>query len=250
MRNWLASSPESCWISRSIRAERQRTSVRGAARPVGESGPDLGLAGDRPLVDIDGDDERLLGQETEAPDEKLVLPLEIEFAEGSLLFEERPAPLEEAELPGVPFVLLGFRLLGEPLHAAFDDGQVAENELRFHGLEVADGVDGLEGMRDALVRERPDDDEQGVGRTGSPQELVAEPLAALPGNLKAGEIEVFDDGRGRFLGTKERGQPLESLVGDLDHGPALLAVPRGKRRAGARFGPGEGFEELRLPRER
>ena len=74
----------------------------GAARPVGESGPDLGLAGDRPLVDIDDDDERLLGQETEAPDEELVLPLEGEFAEGLLLFEERPAPLEEAELPDVP----------------------------------------------------------------------------------------------------------------------------------------------------
>ena len=105
-------------------------------------------------------------------------------------------------------------------------------------------------MRDPLVREGPDDDEQGVGRAGGPQELVAESLAAFLGNLKAGEIEVFDDGRGRFLGEKERGQPLEPLVGDLDHSPALLAVPRRQRRAGASFGPGEGFEELRLPRER
>ncbi len=82
-----------------------------------------------------------------------------------------------------------------------------------------------------------------------PRNWLLNPCRPSSETWSPAKVEVFDGGGGRFLRAEERGQPVQTLVGDLDHGPALLAVARGKRGARTSLRPGQGFEKLRLPRE-
>ena len=192
-----------------------------AGRPVGERGQDLGLAPDLVLVQVDRGDERFLRQETEAPDEPFLVGAEFGQPERRLRFEDRPALLEDGELPDVTVAFFGGDLLRQALDPALDDAEVAQEELRFDRRQVPPGVDRFQRVRDRRIAEGADDGQEGVRRPQLAQELLAEGgLPGVPGG-KALELDELD-GRSRLLlGLEDRGQLLEPGIGDLDHGDGI-----------------------------
>ena len=235
-RNPAASASESCPISPSILAERPDDGGPPAGRPFGEGSQDLGLAADLVLVQVDGGDEGFLGQEAEAAEKRFLVGREAGPAEGRFGFEDGPALLESGQLADVAVTLFSRDLLGQPLDPALDDGEVAQEDLRLDGGQVAPGVDRVHGVGDRRIAERADDGQEGVGGPKLAQELLAEGcLLGIPGG-KALELDEFDGRGGLLLGFEDGGQLLEARIGDLDHGDGIGPLGRSRFRGQARQG--------------
>ncbi len=131
--------------------------------PSRERRQDLDFAADIIFVQVDGGDERLLGQETEPPQQHFFIGLELGPAKRGLGFEKNFAFLQGGQFTDVAVALLGRHLLDQAFDPVFHDGQVAEQEFGLQGPQVAKGVHGIQGMGNGRVYEGAHHRQQGVG---------------------------------------------------------------------------------------
>ena len=109
----------------------------------------------------------------------------------------------------------------QALQPFFDLAEIADHEVEFDILDVAQGIDRAD-MRDGGIFESAQDVDQRVH--------VAE-MADVGGLLQrflanGAHVHVFDGGVGEFLGVVESGQLVEALVGNFGHADMRLAGVR------------------------
>ena len=134
------------------------------------------LAGSREvaLTHVQEDEDRLLGQEAEAPQGLLLVGIEPGVADRMAVREGASDSLEDHALPLVRLALGGRPVAtrpAQPLQAPVDHGEVGQDELEVELLQVPPGVHGAGRVGMMRVIPGPDHVEQGVGVAEPPQVL-------------------------------------------------------------------------------
>ena len=122
----------------------------------------------------------------------------------------------------------------QAFEAAIGHREIGQHELEIEPLEVAPGIDAPFGMRVRRVLERADHVQQGIG-VPQPREVFGRQLlgadVALGRRRWRGQVHVGHVGMDDLLRLEDLGQPVESLVGDLDdahvHGDPAVAAGLG-----------------------
>ena len=154
----------------------------------------------------------------EALDELFLFRSHLQLAQRLLLFEG----IFGAQQKGVFALQLGgahlLEVFFDALQALFDLGEVADHEVEFDVLDVAQGVDGAD-VGNGVVLEGAEDVDEGVDvaqageEGGFLQRLLAD----------GGDVDEFDGGVGGLLGRVEGGELVEALVGHAGHADVRLA---------------------------
>ena len=205
-------------------------------------GLDLGGAGGVGFVDVEDDEEGLVGEEL-VVDQHLALFVGHRLVtQRRVRFEPRLQTLEERRLAlgGVALAdLHGPHRCLDAFEALLDEGGVGEGELELHGGRVAGRVHGALGVGDGLVGEGADDVDEGVAAGELCEELRGRALAVAEG--LAGEVDVADVGEGELLRVEELRELVEAFVGDLDD--ADVGLDAGAVRARLRVALRDGVED-------
>ncbi|MCU0224422.1 MAG: hypothetical protein MUF27_10185 [Acidobacteria bacterium] len=191
------------------------------------------------LVQVDGDEQRLGGQEgVAAYGAQLVLGER--GAQRDLLLQLLHGAGQDLVLALVLVLagLLDHRL--EPLEPPLCDVEVGQQELGLDQRQVACRVDRAVGVRVGRIVPGPQHQQQRVGGPQRSQQGVVGLAGPL---LHRGRVDVGDRGVGRLLRLEERHHPVEPRVGDLGDAAARFDLPSLGQR-----GPGEDAPEGRLPR--
>jgi hypothetical protein len=134
----------------------------------------------------------------------------------------------------------------QTIEAFLDDGQIAQEKLRFRVPKIADRIDGFPRMGNRRVSKGSDNQKQRVGGPEFPQELLAEAgFTAVP-RRHSGQLGEFDRRLNFFLRLVDLGQAVDPVVRNLDYGHGLGPVSRGLRRRH----PGQGGEKNGLAGKR
>ena len=170
------------------------------------------------FADIQRIQNRLLRQEHEALDKLLLVGRHLQFAQRLLLFQR----LFRAQQQGLfAFQLAGAALLQILFHAFqtfFDLRKVADHQVEFNVLDVAQRVDGPY-MGNGVVFERAQyvDERIDVAQAGEERGLLQR---LLP---NGGHVDVLHGGEGGLLRRVERGQLVKPLIGHAGHPDVRLA---------------------------
>ena len=234
-----SSSPSSISILR-----RQRVDHRVPVRVAGAMPSDeRRRAGDLALADVEQHEHRLLGEEPEAADAPSP-----RRRRAARLADRRPASSaglsrSRIDLLALVRLALGRRAVAaaspEPLEAALDHREVGQDELEVELLEVAGRVDGARRVR---LRRRSPRSAQTTWSSASESRSRARcsagsssvPTRPSVDARRRRQVHVGHVGLDDLLGLEDLGQPVEPLVGDLDHAelswippnPPVSAWPR------------------------
>src|SRR5579875_1173686 len=201
----------------------------------------------RVLVDVEHVDERLGRQEVQ-----LAQGLEgsrVELAgggggrDGDALVQQAPGQGHRGHDRAHRRVAA--RLAGQAVQPVVDGLDVGQDQLGVDRLDVARRVDPPFYVDDVVVGEGPHHLADGVGLADGGQELVAQPLPARRAPHQPGDVHEGDRRRHHPLAVVEGGQPVQTLVGDVDH--PHVGVDGGERVVGRQgLVAGEGVEQRRL----
>ena len=219
-------------------------------RQRGQQGHSFGDVARLAFVQVQDHELRLQRQEGEARQGAPLLLRQGELPQGALLHQvvlEGVQKLPLRVLGGRGLALC--RLLVKAREAVADDAQVAVDELRFHDLPVAQGVDGLLRVGDGGVAKGPHDVQQRLGLRDEGEKGVAQPgaLAGVAGQAR--QVHELDGCR-RFLFRFEHlSQLVEARVRHADQGPVRLG-PAARVGFDLRSGARDDVEHRRFARER
>ena len=149
-------------------------------------------------------------EEHEALDELLFFRRHFQFAQG-LFFFKRIFGAQKQRLLALQFAGAALlQVLFHALEAFFDLGEIADHQVEFDVLDVAQRIDGAD-VRNGVVFKGAEDVDQrvDVAQAGEEGGLLEGFLA------DGGDVDVFDGGVGGLLGRVEGRELVEAFVGNL-----------------------------------
>ena len=141
--------------------------------------------------------------------------------------------------------LAGLRDLGVARHLFLDRLQVGERELGVDDLDVGDRIDLARDVDDVGIVEAAHDVRDRVALADVREELVAQSFALARAGDQSGDVDELDGRGDGLLRLGDRGQRVETRIGDLDDADVGLDRAEGIV-LGRDSGLGEGVEERRL----
>ena len=202
---------------RSVQERREARLIRGASDTDGRVAP----IGQLRLVDVDHDQERLRRKKLKAAEPLEIVAFEVQRTERPAVFECLAANREDVALAfelrraGFPEVAL------EAFEPPLGDAKVREDQLVFHRLGVACGIDRAGRMWNGRILKRAEHVDEGVGVLIGDDVHECFCAAGSARRREVGEL----DGRGHaFSRVVHRRQAIQPRVGHFGDADCRLAL--------------------------
>ena len=231
----MRSAASSCGdLELDLGADRHGT-CGGAGHEGIEAGDVHGIVSTREIafVEIEHEQERLGRQQLKTTQTARVVRRQAKRAQRLPGFERSPAADEDVALFAQFRIQTLLDVALEPFEAAFDDAKIGEDDLVFHGTNVACRIDRSRRVRHGGIAKHPHDVQQRVGVPERRQ--IEHRLRAGLRAARAGNVRELHRRRHVLFRIEECCQTIEPLVGHAGHANVrfgLAALPG--RFAGAR----------------